>query len=147
MTIAIRRVILRANAFYLGAAAVAGLLFDVRGILFGTGPQGRVLASAPHAGISFIEAHGLALILAVLLWRAAPVRSWHVTALAVDALLGTANLVFWQMFIAADALAVGYVSTTLHWIFVGLQMLGILSPQGLTRSGDLASVSGSTRAT
>ena len=37
-------------------------------------------------------------------------------------LLGTSNLVFWEMFVAADALAVGYVSTILHWMFVIAQL-------------------------
>ena len=29
----------------------------------------------------------------------------------------TANLVFWQLFIAADMLTVGYVTTALHGLF------------------------------
>lgn len=33
-------------------------------------------------------------------------------------LLGTANLLFWQFFVAADVLVVGYVTTTAHWLFV-----------------------------
>ena len=116
------RAVLRANALYIGVAGFAGLLSDIRGVLYGLGPQGRVLAEAPYAAIGFVEAHGLAVILAVLLWRASPSRSWHLTALALEVLLGTSNLAFWQLFVAADALAVGYVSTTLHWIFAALQL-------------------------
>jgi hypothetical protein len=127
MTTTIRRAILRANAVYIGAAASAAFVFDVRGVLYGLGPQGRILASVPYAGISFIEAHGLALILAVLLWRAAPVRAWHLTAVAMEVLLGTSNLVFWQLFVATDALAMGYVTTTLHWMFVFSQLLAATS--------------------
>lgn len=122
MTTNIRRLILRANALYIGVAAFAGLIFDIRGVLYGLGPQGRVLAVAPHAGIGFVEAHGLALILAILLWRAAPVRRWHVTALAMEVLLGTSNLAFWQLFVDMDALVMGYVTTCLHWIFVAAQL-------------------------
>jgi hypothetical protein len=127
MTNTIRRLILRANALYIGGAALAGLVFDVRGILFGVGPQGRILASAPHAAIGFIEAHGLALILSVLLWRAAPTRSWLLTAIAVEVLLGTANLVFWEMFVASDALLLGYVTTALHWTFALAQFIAATS--------------------
>ena len=123
MTNTTRQGILRANAFYIGVAGLAGMLFDLRGAFYGLGPQGRVLAAAPHAAIGFFEAHGLAVILAVLLWRAPPARSWHLTAVAMDALLGSANLIFWQIFVAADALATGYVTTTLHWVFVMLQLL------------------------
>ena len=117
-----RQRLLRANALYLGVAGCAGLVFDIRGVLYGLGPQGRVLEHAPYAGISFVEAHGLAVILAVLLWRAVPSRMWHVTAMAIEVLLGTSNIAFWQMFVATDALAVGYVTTCLHWLFVAAQL-------------------------
>jgi hypothetical protein len=48
---AMRLMILRANALYIGVAGAAGLLFDVRGILFGVGhkvafsPQRRMPVS------------------------------------------------------------------------------------------------------
>jgi hypothetical protein len=45
-----------------------------------------------------------------------------VTAAAVHLLLGTANLVFWDVFVTGDALVAGYVTTSLHWVFVGLQL-------------------------
>jgi hypothetical protein len=41
---------------------------------------------------------------------------------AVHLLLGTANLVFWNVFVTGDALVAGYVTTSLHWGFVGLQL-------------------------
>jgi hypothetical protein len=122
VTTTLRQYVLRANAFYIFAFGCAGLVFDIRGVLYGLGPQGRLLADAPHAGIAFVEAHGLAVILSVLLWRAAPTPSWHATALAMDALLGTCNLVFWQMFVATDALGVGYLSTALHVTFAVLNI-------------------------
>ena len=130
MSTTIRSVILRANALYIGVAGFAGMIFDIRGVLYGTGPQGRALANAPYAGIGFVEAHGLAVILAVLLWRAKPDRSGHFTAVAVVALLGTANLAFWQVFIAMDALTMGYVTTALHWTFVALNLSAALSEHG-----------------
>ena len=75
MTASVRQLILRANALYIGVAGCAGMIFDIRGVLYGLGPQGRALADAPHAGIGFVEAHGLAVILAVVLWRARPERA------------------------------------------------------------------------
>ena len=122
MTIAIRQVLLRANATFLLAASAGGFASDVRGIFFGLGPIARVVAEAPHAGLGFIEAHGLAFILGILMWRAQPARGWHLTAAAIHVLLGTANLVFWQLFIVSDMLLVGYVTTALHSLFVVLQM-------------------------
>ena len=118
-----RKRLLRANALYIGIAGSAGLLFDIRGVLYGLGPQGQVLAAAPHAAIGFVEAHGLAVILAVLLWRATPARSWHLTAVTLEVLLGTSNLAFWSLFVATDALTLGYVTTGLHWLFVALQLI------------------------
>jgi len=122
MTKAIRQGILRANAIFLLVAATSGFLTDVLGIFFSVGAQASIIGSAPNAGIGFIEAHGLAFIIGILLWRAAPARSWHLTAAGVHVLLGVSNLVFWPIFIAADALWAGYVTTTLHWAFVVLQL-------------------------
>ena len=134
MTKGIRQGILRANAIFLLVAAVAGFWTDVLGIFFSAGAQARIIGSAPNSGIGFIEAHGLAFIIGVLLWRAAPVRSWHLTAAGVHVLLGAANLVFWSIFVAADALWAGYVTTTLHWAFVVLQLSAAASvPMSVAR--------------
>ena len=123
MTTTTRQRILRANAFFLGAASIGGLLFmDLPGAFFSAGPLTRIITES-HASIGFVEAHGLALILSVLLWRAAPTRSWHFTAAAVHMLLGTANIVFWQLFVASDTLPMGYITTSLHWLFVTFQLL------------------------
>jgi hypothetical protein len=122
MSTTTRRLILRANAAFLLAASAGGMWSDLTGAFLARGHVAPILANAPHAAIGFVEAHGLAFIIGVLLWRAEPVRSWHLTAAAVHLLLGTANLVFWPIFIAADMLAVGYVTTSMHWLLVALQL-------------------------
>lgn len=122
MTTVVRLAILRANAVYLLTAASSGMLNDILGIFFGRGPVAYVVRHAPDAGIGFVEAHGLAFIIGVLLWRAEPSRAWHLVAAAVHVLLGTANLVFWHLFVATDMLTMGYVTTSLHWLFVTLQL-------------------------
>jgi hypothetical protein len=125
-----RRLILRANALYLGIASIAAfLLLDLRGIAFGSGPAGQILAAAPHAAIGFVEAHGLALILSVLLWRAQPIRYAHLTGAAVMALLGVSNLVFWPLFTATGLVAVGAILTSAHLAFAGLQLLASSGPR------------------
>ena len=140
MTMFIQRMILRANALFIGLAGAAGVIFDLRGAWYGAGPQGRILADVPHAAIGFVEAHGLAVILAVLLWRAAPGRAWHLTAAAIVALLGTSNLLFWPLFAAADAMAMGYVTTTLHWTFFALQIAAaVTAREGVPTIGVLRS--------
>jgi hypothetical protein len=122
MTVKTRQLILRANAIFLIVAGASGMANDLRGAFAASGPLSRVLAGAPHTAIGFVEAHGLALIFGVLLWRAAPARGWHLTAVAIHVLLGTANLVFWGIFTAADLLAMCYITTILHWLFVVLQL-------------------------
>jgi hypothetical protein len=136
MTITIRHVLLRANAAFLLAASAGGFASDVRGVFFGLGPVARIVAEAPYSGIGFIEAHGLAFILGILMWRAQPARGWHLAAATIHALLGTANLVFWQLFIASDMLLVGYVTTALHGLFGVLQVSAAIS----TRMPDSAAV-------
>ena len=138
MTTKTRRWILRANACYLLLASTGGMAADLAGAFLSRGPQERILAGAPYTAIGFVEAHGLAFILGVLLWRAAPMRSWHLTAAAVHVLLGTANVVFWQIFIAADMLAAGYVTTGLHWLFVALQLRAATATDAEERNATLA---------
>ena len=124
MPFSVRQFVLRLNGLYLGVAAVAGLLFlDLRGILTGLGPEGRLLSEAPDAALGFVEAHGLALILGVVLWRAPATTSWHLTGAAVSGLLGISNLLFWGIFAANDAVVMGYVTTALH-CGVALAQLG-----------------------
>jgi hypothetical protein len=121
--------LLRANAAFLLLAGGGGFWADLAGAFLQIGPQTPILAAAPHAAIGFVEAHGLAFIIGVLLWFAPPERAWHFTAAAVHALLGISNLVFWQIFVAADMLAGGYLTTGLHGVFFGLQLLaGIKFP-------------------
>ena len=132
MTIAARQVVLRANAVFLLVASTWGLWADIAGAFFAIGPQRAIVGAAPHAAIGFVEAHGLAFIVGVLLWRAAPLRSWHLTAAAVHVLLGTSNIVFWQIFVAADMLVGGYLTTSLHALFAVLQLGAAASAAALS---------------
>ena len=122
MTAAARRMLLRANAIFLLVAAGGGFASDVLGIFYARGPVASVVAAAPHAGIGLIEAPGLRHH-RHLVGRADPMRAWHLTAAAVHILLGSANLVFWQIFIAGDLLVVGYVTTLLHGVFAVFQVI------------------------
>ena len=110
--------LIRFNAGFLILASAGGLATDIAGSFFGRGAEAVLLGDAPGTGIGFIEAHGLALIIGVTLWRIAYSRNWHAFLVAVHMVLGTANLLFWQFFIAADVLVVGYVTTAAHFLFV-----------------------------
>ncbi len=122
MTLRSRQIVLRANALFLLIAASWGLCTDLAGAFLGAGPVAKIVAAAPHAAIGLVEAHGLAIIVGCLLWKAPSARIWHLTGATVHVLLGTANLVFWPMFVAADMLPVGYVTTMLHGLFAALQL-------------------------
>jgi hypothetical protein len=115
--------VLKANGLFLLLAGSWGLWADLAGAFAGIGPQRAILAGAPDAAIGFVEAHGLAIIFGVLLWTAEPKRMWHLTGMAIHTLLGTSNLVFWQIFVAADMLPAGYLTTSLHAAFVLLQAM------------------------
>ena len=128
MTASMRQLVLRAHGVYIGLAGIVALIaWDIPGSFFGSGPQARILGDSLHAGIGFVEAHGLAIILGVLLWRATPERSWHYVGLAIAVLLGASNLAFWQLFIVGDVLVAGYVSTALHWTFAVLHVVCLVS--------------------
>jgi hypothetical protein len=135
-----RRIILKLNAGYIGLAGAVAMVFDIGGALYGTGPQGQVLAKAPLAAIGFIEAHGLAVILATLLWRLPPSRALHLTAAAMVALLGICNLAFWQLFVETGALTMGYVTTGLHLSFTALQLAAAAAADGTTVDGPALAV-------
>jgi hypothetical protein len=123
MNVSTRQMILRANSIFLLVASTGGFVSDLAGAFLGVGPVGRVVEAAPNSAIGFVEAHGLAFIFGVLLWRAEATRAWHLTAGAIHVLLGTSNLVFWQLFVAMDMLAMGYITTGLHIVFSALQLI------------------------
>jgi hypothetical protein len=109
-----RKRILRVNGVILGLfGAISFFMLDVRGIWFDSGPQTAVLRGMPAAGVGFLEAHGLAVILAIWFWRAGraddPERAWHFTAAAAHALLAACNITLWSIFVICDVLTLGYV--------------------------------------
>ncbi|HET7843019.1 MAG TPA: hypothetical protein VFL14_02635 [Xanthomonadales bacterium] len=127
--------ILRAHAAFVGIAAIAALATaDLRAAFFGAGPFGSLIAHAPSLAIGFVEAHGLALILAALMWTAAPQPRWHAAGLAIALLLGTCNLVFWDLFALTGTLAAGWITTTLHFAFAALQAIAWLSARARDRA-------------
>jgi hypothetical protein len=122
MTADTRRKLLRFNGLFLVIASAGGFCMDVAGSFFGRGVEVAILNDAPGAGIGLLEAHGLAFILGLNLFWAEPKRSWHLTACGIHLLLGTANLAFWDFFIVSNTLAMGFLTTAFHWMFVALHV-------------------------
>ncbi|MEZ4863823.1 MAG: hypothetical protein R3C14_21045 [Caldilineaceae bacterium] len=97
-----------------------GIVMDLLGYFAGMGAWGTLFWQNPLA-VGVVEAHGLALIVAVLLLRHATAHAtmgWHLTAVITHLLLGVCNLLFWQVFITVNLLPLGVVATLYHFTFV-----------------------------
>lgn len=113
--------ILVADAVFLGVAGIVQILLEVAGHFAGVGRYAEQFYRSPYT-IGFFEAHGLAAVLAImLLVDGSPTRKfWHRFLLLVHLLLGGANVLFWQSFVAFNFVGPGIVATLLHFVFVGL---------------------------
>lgn len=134
MNTTLRRFLLRADGAWLAVIAAPMMLSDLAGALAGWGPLATILEAAPDSAIGFVEAHGLALILGVVMLLAQPSRGVHGIGAAVHLLLGSANLVFWQLFISTGQLTMGYVTTSFHWLFAVMQLGAALACSPSTRA-------------
>jgi hypothetical protein len=93
----VARWILRLDGVFLTIAGGTALVAETITHFLSAGPQRDVFGGHSWATVGFFEAHGLAIILGILLIRAAaaPDRGRHLLAASVHLLLGGANLVFW----------------------------------------------------
>jgi hypothetical protein len=110
---------LRLNAIFLGLAGALAMIAETVGHFLGLGPFAATRGS-PHT-IGGFEAHGLAVLIAILLFRGATLadrKPWHVVGLTTHLFLASANLLFWSSFVYHGLLPVGIVSTFLHVILV-----------------------------
>ncbi|WAX97613.1 hypothetical protein N7E70_012470 [Aminobacter sp. NyZ550] len=121
-----RNPVIRGNALFLILASAGGLVTDIAGSFFGHGAEATLLAGSPGAGIGFIEAHGLALIIGIAAWRSAYARQWHLGLAAVHALFAGVNLLFWQYFVAIGLL--GYATTILHVTLIVAHSIALAIP-------------------
>jgi hypothetical protein len=120
MTQLIRSRILRTNAVLLFMFGVFGITEDLSSYLDGTFVLKGALLHNPLA-VGFVEAHGLALIMAVLFFVNANINDteqWHITAVTLHLFLGICNLFFWQGFINLNIVRMGAVATIFQFVFV-----------------------------
>ena len=127
------RGLLVANGAILGAVALGAALADLAGHFTNVGPMAPSLFENTDV-IGFFEAHGLALLLAVLLLRNRNVQgpTWNFTAAVIHLLLGGANLLFWPVFVENGLVPMGIATTAMHAAFFVLE-LGV----GLWRKPDI----------
>ncbi len=113
------RKVLQFDGGFLLLAGGAAMIFETVGHFFGVGPFAQTKGS-PFA-IGGFEAHGLAIIFALLLLRAARLSDrflWHQVGLVVHLLLGGSNLLYWSSFVQLNVVPMGVVTTVLHLVFV-----------------------------
>jgi len=116
------KALLLVNGALLGAIALTAALSDLAGAFLKLGPMASSLYGNPQAIGSF-EAHGLALILAVLMLlnRGDQGATWNWVAALAHLLLGAANLMFWPVFAQAGLVPVGIATTIMHATFLVLE--------------------------
>jgi hypothetical protein len=88
------------------------MIIETVGHFLGVGPLAQTKGS-PYTIGSF-EAHGLAIIFAILLIRAATWSErflWHGFGLVVHLLLGCSNLLYWSSYIQLNVVPVGVITT------------------------------------
>lgn len=120
-----RKAVLYVNGAFLTVMGGPFAIFDLLSYRFGAGPLGALYHN-DHMTVGLFEAHGLALILGLILLRAArsePSATWHLTGAAIHLLLGCSNLIFWALFSLWNVVTAEIVITSIHWLFVAVQLL------------------------
>ena len=115
-----RRRLFLANGAFLVVTGGVQVVFELLAYYAAAGPYGGKFADSPYV-VGWVEAHGLAVIIGVLLLTVASRdgrRFWHVLAAVVHAFLGTANLVFFEGFIAWGLVPMGIAATVVHFVLV-----------------------------
>jgi phosphoglycerol transferase MdoB-like AlkP superfamily enzyme len=117
------KLLLFADASFLLVIGGIQMLFELLGHFFGIGPLATAFVNSPYT-IGFFEAHGMAVLAAILLFRGISLekrRFWHLYAALVHCLLGSANLLFWASFIHFGFIPAGIIATAVHGFFVMTQ--------------------------
>jgi hypothetical protein len=115
-----RRRLLLANGVFLIVVGGVQVVFELAAYYASAGPYGYLFEESPYV-IGWVEAHGLAFVIGLLLLLVAARdgrRFWHVLGAAVHTLLGTANLVFWDSFVVFGVVPMGIAATVAHFVLV-----------------------------
>lgn len=118
------KTLLLVNGIVLGTIALLQVLFDLAGYFLDLGPNAAALFQNADA-IGYLEAHGLALLIAIILvvHHRRDGATWNWIAAATHLLLGVANVLFWPAFASYGIETLGVVATALHAGFFALQVI------------------------
>jgi hypothetical protein len=115
----VNRILMLVDGAFLAVLGVVQLVLELAGHS-GVDMHADAFHNSPYT-LGFVEAHGFAVIVALLFLlpaRREPRRYWHLTAAFTHLLLGTANLVFWSSFTTFDMVVPGVLSTIAHGLFL-----------------------------
>lgn len=118
----LNKTVLKLNAGFLVLIGSLQMIFKSLSHFVGAGPLVDRFTASPYT-IGFFEAHGLAVLMGILLWRASqsPEKFWHQFAGVIHLLLGGANLLFWNSFVQLDFVLPGILATIFHGLFILLE--------------------------
>lgn len=111
--------LLRTNGLLLTIVAAFSAVADLAGHFLGVGPHGTRLLGDPGT-LGYFEAHALAIIVGVVLYRCAAREdnTGHLLGTAVHGLLGASNLMFWSTAEHYDMQSAVGIATIVHGVFV-----------------------------
>ena len=129
------RRLLQASAVFLGGAGSVQLALELLGHFANIGPHSAIFGGSSYT-IGFVEAHALAVLLAVVFWHGAgrPEGELHRIAASVHLILAGANLLFWSSFATFGLEIAGGVATLLH-VGLGIAHLLIVRSDAGPRAG------------
>ncbi|MBE0669472.1 MAG: hypothetical protein IH588_02690 [Anaerolineales bacterium] len=120
-----RKLVLIANALYLGLTGFAQMIFELLSHYRGVGPLSGIFTGTPYT-IGFFEAHGFAVLTGILVFSVMLKdidARWHLYLAGVSLLLGGSNLLFWDSFSKVGLVTAGIIATSLHILFFVLQVV------------------------
>jgi len=123
------------DGFFLLAVGLVSAIAELMSHFWGNGLHGARFFESPYT-LGFFEAHGLALLVGLLLMRAAnrnakEQRFWHGFAATIHLFLGGSNLLYWISFVALDFVAQGAIVTIIHGLLIALQLVCYFQSQRL----------------
>ncbi|HXD11129.1 MAG TPA: hypothetical protein VN653_13775 [Anaerolineales bacterium] len=135
ITLSFRKNLFRLNAGFLILIGGVFTVLDYVGFKTGAGPLGNLL-KGNFLAVGALEAHGLALIIGILLlaYAARSVDvSWHLVGVGVHVLLGGSNLIFWAYFQQLGIVNQEIVVTVIHLLLVVAHLLSYFSVRAKTQ--------------
>ncbi|MBL7811471.1 MAG: hypothetical protein JNL57_04530 [Bacteroidetes bacterium] len=108
------------SVLFLGVSSIAMMANELAFHFFQSGMMKDTFNKIPGATIGFFEAHGLAFLWVVFLYREMKkgrITDLNIYAALVHALLGFANTLFWKdAIVRFDMLTAGIITTILHYL-------------------------------